>query len=89
MNLPPAVWFLLARLGGVVLLGALVGALLGSLIGGIALALAAALGWQLMNLFWLDGWLRDRANRSPPDVSGMWGDVVSQVVRLHRRKRFH
>ncbi|MBK6672021.1 MAG: phosphate regulon sensor histidine kinase PhoR [Gammaproteobacteria bacterium] len=89
MNLPPAVWFLLARLGGVVLLGALVGALLGSLIGGIALALAAALGWQLMNLFWLDGWLRDRANRSPPDVSGVWGDVVSQVVRLHRRKRFH
>jgi two-component system, OmpR family, phosphate regulon sensor histidine kinase PhoR len=89
MKIPPAVWFLLARLSGAVLLGALVGAVLGSLLGGIALALAGALAWQLMNLFWLDAWLRDRANRSPPDVSGVWGDVVSRVVRLHRRKRFH
>ena len=29
------------------------------------------------------------ADRDPPDVPGVWGDVVSQVVRLHRRKRFH
>ena len=84
-----AVWFLLARLGVAVLLGALVGAVLGSVLGGIALALAAALTWQLMNLFWLDYWLRDRGNRAPPDVSGIWGDVVSRVVRLHRRKRYH
>jgi two-component system phosphate regulon sensor histidine kinase PhoR len=84
-----AVWFLLARVSGAVLLGALIGALLGSVLGGIALALAAALAWQLMNLFWLDYWLRDRANRAPPDVRGIWGEVVSRVVRLHRRKRFH
>jgi len=83
------VWFLLARLGGAVLLGALVGALLGSVLAGIALVLAAALAWQLMNLFWLDHWLRDRANRTPPDVGGIWGEVVSRVVRLHRRKRYH
>jgi len=89
MKIPPAVWFLLARLGAAVLAGLAVGALLGRPFAGIAFALAAALAWQLMNLFWLDAWLRDRANRSPPDVSGVWGDVVSQVVRLHRRKRFH
>ena len=89
MKLPPAVWFLLARLGAAVLAGLAVGALLGRPFAGISFALAAALAWQLMNLFWLDAWLRDRANRSPPDVSGVWGDVVSQVVRLHRRKRFH
>jgi two-component system phosphate regulon sensor histidine kinase PhoR len=86
---PRAVWFLLARLSGAVLLGALIGALLGNVLAGIALALAAALAWQLMNLFWLDHWLRDRANRAPPDVGGIWGEVVSRVVRLHRRKRYH
>jgi two-component system phosphate regulon sensor histidine kinase PhoR len=84
-----AVWFLLARVSGAVLLGAVLGAVLGSVLGGIALALAAALAWQLMNLFWLDHWLRDRANRVPPDVRGIWGEVVSRVVRLHRRKRYH
>jgi len=89
MIVPPAVWFLLARIGGAVLAGLLIGALLGRPFAGIAFALAGALAWQLMNLFWLDAWLRDRANRSPPDVSGVWGDVVSQVVRLHRRKRYH
>jgi len=89
MRLTQAVWFLLARLGIAVLLGAVIGAVLGSVLGGIALALAAALAWQLMNLFWLDYWLRDRGNRAPPDVSGIWGDVVSRVVRLHRRKRYH
>ena len=89
MKVPPATWFLLARVSGALALGALVGAVLGSILGGIALALTAALAWQLMNLFWLDAWLRDRANRSPPDVRGVWGDVVSQVVRLHRRKRYH
>jgi two-component system, OmpR family, phosphate regulon sensor histidine kinase PhoR len=89
VKVPPAVWFLLARLGAAVLAGLVVGALLGRPFAGISFALAAALAWQLMNLFWLDAWLRDRANRSPPDVSGVWGDVVSQVVRLHRRKRYH
>lgn len=89
MKFPQAAWFLLARLGGAVLAGLVIGALLGRPFAGVAFALAAALAWQLMNLFWLDAWLRDRANRSPPDVSGVWGDVVSQVVRLHRRKRYH
>ncbi|HMA12490.1 MAG TPA: phosphate regulon sensor protein PhoR, partial [Steroidobacteraceae bacterium] len=89
MKFPQAAWFLLARLGGAVLAGLAIGALLGRPFAGVAFALAAALAWQLMNLFWLDAWLRDRANRSPPDVGGVWGDVVSQVVRLHRRKRYH
>jgi two-component system phosphate regulon sensor histidine kinase PhoR len=84
-----AAWFLLARIGVTVLLGAVLGAIVGSLLGGIVLALAAALAWQLVNLFWFSWWLRDRSNRTPPDVSGAWGDVISRVVRLHRRKRYH
>jgi two-component system phosphate regulon sensor histidine kinase PhoR len=82
-------WFLLARLGATLLAGVLVGWLIGSLWMGVALALAGALAWQLLNLYWLDRWLRDRSRRDPPDSPGLWGDVVARVVRLHRRKRFH
>ncbi len=82
-------WFLLARLGATLLAGVLVGWMLGEIFAGIALALAGMLAWQLLNLYWLDGWLKDRSGRDPPDSSGLWGDVVSRVVRLHRRKRFH
>jgi two-component system phosphate regulon sensor histidine kinase PhoR len=84
-----AIWYLLSRIGVAVLLGVLVGLLLGSVAWGVAITLALALGWQMANLFWLDFWLRDRSNRTPPDAGGIWGDVVSRVVRLHRRKRFH
>ena len=58
---------------------------------GIAVAFAAALAWQLLHLFWLDALAAATRQASPtrPTSSGIWGDVVSQVVRLHRRKRFH
>jgi two-component system phosphate regulon sensor histidine kinase PhoR len=82
-------WFLLARIGATLLAGALIGWMLGELFAGIALALAGMLAWQLLNLYWLDFWLKDRSGRDPPDSSGLWGDVVARVVRLHRRKRFH
>jgi len=82
-------WFLLARLSAALLAGVLIGWLLGSLWVGVTLALAGALAWQLLNLYWLDRWLRDRSRRDPPDSPGLWGDVVARVVRLHRRKRFH
>ncbi|MEP7313320.1 MAG: phosphate regulon sensor histidine kinase PhoR [Pseudomonadota bacterium] len=82
-------WFALARIAGAVVVGLLVGLLLGRVFFGLALVLAATLGWQLLNLFRLDYWLRDRSGRDPPDAGGIWGDVITQVVRLHRRKRYH
>jgi two-component system phosphate regulon sensor histidine kinase PhoR len=56
---------------------------------GITGALAVALVRQWSNLHQLDHWLRNRNRRAPPDAGGLWGDVVSQVSRLHRRKQFH
>lgn len=82
-------WFLASRVGGTLAVGVGVGLLLGRVWAGIALALAGMLAWQLLNLYWLDRWLRDRSRRDPPDAVGLWGDVVARVVRLHRRKRFH
>jgi two-component system phosphate regulon sensor histidine kinase PhoR len=81
--------FALARLLGVGVAGILLGLVIGRIGTGVMLALASALVWQLFNLFRLDYWLRDRRTRDPPDPGGVWGDVVTQVVRLHRRKRFH
>jgi two-component system phosphate regulon sensor histidine kinase PhoR len=69
-------------------------ALLGGLVFGrplvwVIAALAAYLCLQLVNLYRLDRWLRLRNFIEPPELGGAWGEVVAQVVRLHRRKRFH
>jgi two-component system phosphate regulon sensor histidine kinase PhoR len=70
-----------------------VGAVLGWFGGSVWLGISAALGlylaWNLWQLRALHFWLQHRSVADPPDAMGLWGDVVAQVVRLHRRKRFH
>jgi two-component system phosphate regulon sensor histidine kinase PhoR len=82
-------WFATARVIGVAVAGLVVGWFLGHVWVGIAPARAGYLGWQLINLFRVDWWLRHRGFAEPPDIGGAWGDAITQVVRLHRRKRFH
>ncbi len=82
-------WFAAGRLLGTVLIGCTAGWLLGSIWGGLACALALHLAWVLANLFRLEWWLRHRSYADPPDVGGVWGEIIAQIVRLHRRKRFH
>lgn len=81
--------YALGRIATLLCIGVVLGLMLGHVFGGLALALAVALAWNLVNLFRLDWWLRDRGARDAPDAQGLWGDVITQVVRLHRRKRFH
>ncbi|HPF27238.1 MAG TPA: phosphate regulon sensor histidine kinase PhoR [Steroidobacteraceae bacterium] len=82
--------YVLVRLLAAVVVGALLGLVFGHVWAGVAAALAGYLAWQLWLLISLDAWLRNRRAVDPPDIaSGVWGDVVTQVVRLHRRKRFH
>jgi two-component system, OmpR family, phosphate regulon sensor histidine kinase PhoR len=82
-------WFAAGRLLVTVGLGCGVGWLFGSVTGGLACALALHLGWVLANLFRLEWWVRHRSYADPPDVGGVWGEIIAQIVRLHRRKRFH
>jgi len=82
-------WFAAGRLLGTVLIGSLAGWLFGNIWGGLAVALALHLAWVLTNLFRLEWWLRHRSFADPPDVGGVWGEIIAQIVRLHRRKRFH
>jgi two-component system phosphate regulon sensor histidine kinase PhoR len=70
-------------------LGAVLGWFAGSVWAGISGALALYLAWNLWQLRELWFWLQHRSVADPPDAMGLWGDVVAQVVRLHRRKRFH
>jgi two-component system, OmpR family, phosphate regulon sensor histidine kinase PhoR len=66
---------------------------LGLIFGGIGLWLTAVLGallaWQFVNLFRLQHWLRHRSNEEPPDIGGVWGDVIGVIGRIYRRKQFH
>src|SRR5579863_5513344 len=82
-------WFAAGRLLGTVLFGAGIGWLVGRPWAGLACALTLHLAWVLANLFRLEWWLRHRNYADPPNVGGVWGEIIAQVVRLHRRQRFH
>ena len=81
--------FALARLAGILIAGLCAGLLVGPIWFWLLAAACLYLGWQLLNLHRLDRWLRLRSRMDPPNLGGIWGDVVAQVVRLHRRKQFH
>lgn len=84
-----AIWFIIVRVAAAVAAGAGLGLLVGSVWAGIAVVLGGYLALQLLRLHQLDHWLRNRSRLDPPDASGLWGDVVALVVRLHRRKKYH
>src|SRR5450631_4011616 len=81
--------FALARLAGMLIAGLILGLLIGPIWLWLLCAACLSLGWQLLNLYRLDRWLRLRSQIDPPNLGGIWGDVIGQVVRLHRRKQFH
>jgi two-component system, OmpR family, phosphate regulon sensor histidine kinase PhoR len=84
-----AVIYVALRVLVTVALGAAAGWFAGSVWAGISGALLLYLGWNLWQLRALAIWLQNRSVADPPHTMGLWGDVVAQVVRLHRRKRFH
>jgi two-component system, OmpR family, phosphate regulon sensor histidine kinase PhoR len=88
-TLTSAWWFAIARLLALLAFATAGGLIFGRPLVWLIVVLAGYLCLQLVNLFRLDRWLRLRNYMDPPDVGGAWADVVAQVVRLHRRKRFH
>src|SRR5258706_1015913 len=81
--------FARAGFGGILALGLGRGLLMGPVWVWILAASCLYLGWQLLTLYRLDRWLRLRSQIDPPNLGGIWGDIVGQVIRLHRRKQFH
>jgi two-component system, OmpR family, phosphate regulon sensor histidine kinase PhoR len=84
-----AVVYVALRLATALGVGAVLGWFAGSVWLGVSGALTLYLGFNLWQLRSLHFWLQHRSVADPPDALGLWGDVVAQVVRLHRRKRFH
>ena len=55
----------------------------------VAVVLAVMLGWHVRNLVRFEHWLRRRTVEQPPDMSGLWGEVLAITHRVYRRKVFH
>ncbi len=77
------------RLIATIAVGLAAGMVAGRPWAGIAIALALQVAWLLTRLYRLDHWLRHRGRMDPPVLHGVWDDIVTQVARLHRRKRHH
>jgi len=81
--------FAAIRLVGALAVGLVVGLIFDMVLTGLFVTLALYVCWQLVNLFRLDHWVRHRNFVQPPVLGGVWDDVVTQFVRLHRRKSYH
>jgi two-component system phosphate regulon sensor histidine kinase PhoR len=55
----------------------------------VALAALVLLAFQARNLLRFDVWLHHRKVTAPPDMTGLWGEVIADTNRLYRRKVFH
>src|SRR5271166_4636934 len=85
-----AMWtFALVRLAGILLAGVLIGLFVSPVWLWVLGAACLYLAWQLLNLYRLDRWLRLRSQVDPPMIGGVWGDIIAQIIRLHRRKQYH
>lgn len=85
----PAWSFALARLAGAIAVAIGLGLVFGQIGLWLTIVLGGLLTWQLVNLFRLQRWLRYRSQEDPPDIGGIWGDVVALIGRIYRRKQFH
>lgn len=81
--------FALGRLAALLAVATLGGLIFGGVTWWLVAVLALYLVAQLVNLFRVHRWLRFRAVEMPPDLGGIWGDVVALIGRIYRRKQFH
>ena len=55
----------------------------------LAVALAAVAAYEVVHLLRLEHWLRHRTVEPPPNMDGLWGEVLATTSRLYRRKVYH
>ena len=81
--------FALVRLAAAVAVAVLLGLVTDRMVLWLTIVLGGTLAWQFVNLYRLQSWLRHRAHEDPPDIGGVWGDVIAVINRIYRRKQFH
>jgi two-component system phosphate regulon sensor histidine kinase PhoR len=82
-------WRVLSWLAGLLLLAFGIGLIAGNVGAALSVVLGLYLAFYLRRLLRFDRWLRNRRGQEPPDYDGVWGDIVTIVSRLDRRKQFH
>ncbi len=82
-------WQHIAWTIGALLAAALVGAPFGHALLFVMLVLLALLAYHVRNLVRFEHWLRKRSEEPPPNMGGLWGEVLAITHRLYRRKVFH
>ena len=85
----PSGWQSVSRLGIALFLAFIVGLMTGRVARVMAITLGVYSVVQLWNVLRVEFWLRHRRVESPPDISGVWGEVVTIISRIYRRKQFH
>ena len=85
----PAWSFAVIRVAGVLAIAIMLGLLFDNVALWLAIVLGGMLALQYLNLFRLQRWLRHRSDEEPPNLGGVWGDVLGLVSRIYRRKKFH
>jgi two-component system phosphate regulon sensor histidine kinase PhoR len=88
-GISPAGWKALLRIGIALFFGWLIGLIIGHVALVLALVLAVALAIQLRNFFRVERWVRRRRLEEPPDIDGAWGELISTIDRIYRRKQYH
>jgi two-component system phosphate regulon sensor histidine kinase PhoR len=89
LSISRSTWRYVVGIAVVVLAAAAVGVLAGHTFAVVAAALLVLLVMQVRNLLRMDKWLSERATVRPPDMGGLWGEVIAVVSRIYRRKVFH
>jgi two-component system, OmpR family, phosphate regulon sensor histidine kinase PhoR len=87
--MPNSTWRVLSWLAVLLLLAVGIGLVFHRVAMAIAIALGLYVVVNVRRLLRFDRWLRRRRSVDAPDYDGVWGDVVSIVNRIDRRKQFH
>ncbi len=82
-------WQHLAWIAATVLVAAAVGWAFDHTMSFVAAALGGWLAYEVRNLLRFERWLRRRAVEPPPNLSGLWAEVLAVASRIYRRKVFH
>jgi two-component system phosphate regulon sensor histidine kinase PhoR len=82
-------WQHIAWIVGALFAALAVGAVFGQAWQFLAVALATLLAYHVRNLIRFEHWLRFRSEDAPPNMDGLWGEVLAIAHRIYRRKVFH
>lgn len=84
-----AAWQAVTRLAIVLAIACSIGFIVGRPWLTLTVFLSIYLFVQIWNLLRLERWLRRRRWEPPPDVNGPWGEVITIIDRLYRRKNYY